>query len=114
MAPAWLDGNVESLFADALLESHEKGIDNFFGGGAGLTECNLGGGGGPQGTAGKFPERPWDRKGNFGGGPEGITLASFEVLGVDLDLIDDASFVSSSWTSSNDDVETRRVVSNGE
>lgn len=112
--PAWLVGGVESLFADALLESHEKGMDNFLSGGAGLAECGLGGGGGPQGTAGKLPERPWERKGNFGGGPEAFTLASVEVIVVDLDLVEDTSFISSSWTSSNDDDESRRVVSNGE
>lgn len=33
---------------------------------------------------------------------------------VDLDLVEGTSLVSSSWTSSNDDVESRRVVSNGE
>lgn len=89
-------------------------MDNFLSGGAGLAECGLGGGGGPQGTAGKLPERPWERKGNFGGGPEVFTLASVEVIVVDLDLVEDTSFISSSWTSSNDDDESRRVVSNGE
>lgn len=79
-----------------------------------LAECGRGGGGGPQGTAGKLPERPWDRKGNLGGCPEAFTLASFEVIVVDLDRAEDVSFASSSWTSSNDEVESRRVVSNGE
>lgn len=89
-------------------------MDNFFGGGGGLAECDRGGGGGPQGTAGRLPERPWDRKGNFGGGPEVFTVASLEVTVVDRDLVEDVSFVSSSRTSSNDEVESRRVVSNGE
>lgn len=41
-------------------------------------------------------------------------LASLEVIVVDLDLVEDVSFVSSSWTSSKDDVESRRAVGNGE
>ena len=33
---------------------------------------------------------------------------------VDLDLAEDVSFMSSSWTSSKDEVESRRVVRDGE
>lgn len=71
-------------------------MESFLGGGAGLTEFDLGGGGGPQGTGGKLPERPWDRKGNFGGGPEVFALVSFDAMVVDLDLAEDVSFMSSS------------------
>lgn len=48
------------VIAEALLESHEKGIVNFLGGGVavGVLETLGLGGGGPQGTDGKLPERP--------------------------------------------------------
>jgi len=49
-----------SLLADVLLESHEKLMPSFLGGGAGeLAEtAAFAAGGGPQGMDGKFPERP--------------------------------------------------------
>jgi len=59
----------ESLFADVLLESHEKLMPNFLGGGVGFGGVAVGfaAGGGPQGIDGRLPDRPCDRKGNFGG-----------------------------------------------
>ena len=92
-------------------------MESFFGGGgaaAGAIVLNLGGGGGPQGTAGKLPERPCDRKGNWGGGAEVLVPVSFDVMVVDLDLAEDSSFESPSWTSSNDAVDSRCAVSNGD
>lgn len=74
----------------------------------------LGGGGGPHGTGGKVPERPCDRNGSLGGGLEGFTLLSLEVMVECRDLVEVSSLVSSSLTSSMDDVESRRAVSNGD
>ncbi len=58
-----------SLLADVLLESQEKLMPNFLGGGGGCGGVAVGfaAGGGPQGIDGRLPDRPCDRKGNFGG-----------------------------------------------
>lgn len=97
---------MESLFEDVFLESHENGPESFFGGGAGV-EWTLGGGGGPQGIVGRLPERPCALNGSFGGGTGVVALVSFDVMVVERDLVEEDSFVSSSWTSSMDDVESR-------
>lgn len=59
----------ESLFADVLLESHEKLMPNFLAGGGGCEGVAVGfpAGGGPQGIDGRLPDRPCERKGNLGG-----------------------------------------------
>lgn len=97
------------MFADVFLESHEKGLESFFGGGGagGVMEVNLGGGGGPQGTEGRLPESPCERKGSLGSGAELFVPVSFDVIVVDLDLVEDSSIESPSWTSSNEAVDSR-------
>lgn len=86
---------MESLFEDVFLDSHENGLESFFGGGAGAG-CTLEGGGGPQGMVGRLPERPCALNGSFGGGTGVIEFVSFDVMVVERDLVEEDSFVSSS------------------
>lgn len=102
---------VASLLADVLLESQEKLMPSFLGGGA-EEFVDFAAGGGPQGILGKLPERPCPRKGNFGG--EAAMLLSFEAVVVESDVMELVSFDPSSWTSSIDAVEIRCAVSRGD
>jgi hypothetical protein len=87
---------VVSLLADVLLESQEKLIPNFLGGGAGEVAGadDFPGGGGPHGIEGRLPERPWPRKGSFGG--EAAIFLSFGAVVVDPDVMELVSFDPSS------------------
>lgn len=124
-----------SVLADVLLESHEKGPASFLGGGAGAGEGDwvgkgFGAGGGPQGTEGRDPDKPCERKGTFEGPGEAEAvilveadssiIVSFAELVTDpgaitlLVLVDVIPGLSPSCTSSKDEVEMRRAVSNGD
>lgn len=94
------------MLEDVFLESHENGLEIFFGGGAGF-EWILEGGGGPQGVVGRLPESPCALNGSLGGGADVVAVVSLDVMVVERDLVEADSFVSSSWTSSMDDVESR-------
>ena len=62
-------------------------------------------GGGPQGIDGRFPDRPCDRIGSFGGDVAAVAVES--------DRIELTSFVPSNCTSSRPEADSRCVVSNG-
>lgn len=111
----WRVDTTASLGADVLLESHENGIASFLGGGCGGAEVwALVGGGGPQGIPGRLPDKPFVREGSLGGRIGALVLFSSEIVVVERDLSELASLISPSCTSSNDEVERRRAVSNGE
>lgn len=109
-----------SILLDELLESHEKGPASFLAGGADVVLAELvrafGAGDCPHGKLG----RTCDRAGTLvavGGGDgsligSGATI-SLEVIVADRDLLPPDS-KSPSCTSSRDDVDIRRAVSNGE
>lgn len=54
----------------------------------------------------------WERKGNLGGGPVMLTSLPLDVMVVECELASVDS--SSSWTSSREDVDSRRAVSSGD
>ena len=97
---AWFEADEESLTADVPLESQENGIESFFaGGGVGegfeVIDFEL-----------------WDREGNLGGGPRAFGSLPFDVIVAACGLASVDS--SSSWTSSREDVDSRRAVSKGD
>ncbi len=81
-------------------------MPNFLGGGAveGAGTVGFEAGGGPQGIDGRFPDRPCDRTGSFGGDVAAVAVES--------DRIELTSFVPSSCTSSRPEAESLCVVSN--
>ena len=89
-------------------------MPNFLGGGAvgGVEIVAFGAGGGPQGIEGRFPDRPWDRIGSFGG--EVAMVFSADAVALEFDRIELASFVPSSCTLSREEAERRCAVSNGD
>ena len=110
----WLGGGIASLVPDVLLDSHEKLMPNFLGGGAveGVETVGFEAGGGPHGIEGRFPDKPCDRGGSFGG--ELAMTFSVEAVGVEPDCIEVASFVPSNCTLSREEVDIRRAVSSGD
>ena len=111
-----LGAGIVSLFAEPLLESHEKLIPNFLGAGAGdgVGTVDLGarGGGGPQDIEGRFPERPCPLKGSFGG--DAAMSFSVGIAGVNPDRTELLSLVPSSCTSSREEAEIRCAVKRGD
>ena len=89
-------------------------MPNFLGGGAveGVETVGFRVGGGPQGIEGRFPDRPCARTGCFGG--EVAIFFSVDVVAVESDRIEVASFVPSSCTLSREEVDMRCAVSNGD
>ena len=110
----WLGGGIASLVPEVLLDSHEKLMPNFLGGGAaeGVETVGFEAGGGPQGMDGRFPDKPCDRGGSFGG--ELAMIFSVEAVGVESECIEVASFVPSNCTLSREEVDIRRAVSSGD
>ena len=82
----WLFGGLEacdSTLAEELLDSQEKGPASFLGGGAEAGDVlrdtfGFGAGGGPQGTEGRDPENPCERKGSFEEGGDAGTGSDSE------------------------------------
>lgn len=113
-AGIWLGGGIASLVPEVLLDSQEKLMPNFLGGGAveGVETVGFEAGGGPQGIDGRFPDRPCDRAGSFGG--EVAMLFSVDAVVVESDRIELASFVPSSCTLSREEAEIRCAVSIGD
>lgn len=97
-----------------LLDSHEKLMPNFLGGGAvgGVEIVAFEAGGGPQGIDGRFPDRPWVRIGSFGG--EVAMIFSVDAVAVEFDRIELASLVPSSCTLFREIADRRCAVSNGD
>ena len=89
-------------------------MPSFLGGGAveDVETVGFEAGGGPQGIDGRFPDRPCDRNGSFGG--EVAMFLSVDVVAVESDRIEVASFDPSSCTLSREDVDKRCAVSNGD
>lgn len=108
-----MEAGIASLLAEVLLESHEKLIPNFLGGGVGVgvDVVGFGAGGGPHGTEGRAPDNPWDRWGNLGG--DLVRSFSFGVV-VEVDLIELLSVAPSSCTSSSEAAEARWAVNKGD
>ena len=69
-------------------------------------------GGGPQGIDGRFPDRPCDRIGSFGG--EEAIVFSVDIVAVESDRVEVASFEPSSCTLSRGEVDIRCAVSDGD
>ena len=113
-----LGAGIVSLFAEPLLESHEKLMPSFRGAGVGegvgtaAVAFGARGGGGPHGIEGRFPERPCPLKGNLGG--DVAISFSVNVVGAEPDLIELLSLVPSSCTSSREVAEIRCAVSSGD
>lgn len=110
----WLGGGIASLVPEVLLDSHEKLMPNFLGGGAaeGVETVGFEAGGGPQGIDGRVPDKPCDRGGSFGG--ELAMILSVEAVGVESECIEVASFVPSNCTLSREEFDIRRVVCSGD
>lgn len=110
----WLGGGIASLVPEVLLDSHEKLMPNFLGGGTaeGVETVGFEAGGGPQGIEGRFPDNPCDRGGSFGG--ELAMIFSVEAVGVESECIEAASFVPSNCTLSREGFDIRRAVSSGD
>lgn len=87
-------------------------MPSFLGGGAveGVETVDFEAGGGPQGIDGRFPDRPCDRLGSFGG--EIAMFFSVDVVAVESDRIEVASFIPSSCVLSREEVDIRCAVSN--
>ena len=98
----WCAAGVVSLTADVPLDNQEKGIVSFLAGGG------LGTGVGIEPIDFELCERA----GNLGGGPRAFSSLPFDVVIVERELASVDS--SSSWTSSSEDVDSRRAVSNGD
>lgn len=101
------DGVTASLVAEVLLDSQEKLIPSFLGGGAveGVEVVDFEAGGGAQGTDGRFPDRPCDLTGSFGA--EVATLFLVDAVVVESDRIELVSFVPSSCTLSREEADIR-------
>ncbi len=101
------------MVPEVLLDSQEKLIPNFLGGGTvGVETVGFEAGGGPQGIDGRLPERPCDRKGTFGG--DAAVLFLVDVVVVESDRIELASVTPSSCTLSREEDDIRCAVSNGD
>ena len=89
-------------------------MPNFLGGGTveGVETVGFEAGGGPQGMDGRFPDRPCDRIGSFGGGVAMPFLV--DAVAVESDLIELVSFVPSNCTLSREEADIRCVVSRGD
>ena len=109
---SWLGGGTASLVPEVLLDSQEKLMPNFLGGGAveGVETVGFEAGGGPQGIDGSFPDRPCDRFGGFGG--DVAILFSVDAVAVESDRIELTSSVPSSCTLSREEADIRCIVSN--
>lgn len=109
-----MGGGTASLVPEVLLDSHEKLMPNFLGGGAvgGVEVVAFEAGGGPQGIDGRFPDRPWDRTGSFGG--DVAMILALDAEAVEVGRIELASFVPSSCTLSREEADRRCAVSNGD
>lgn len=96
-----------------LLDSQEKLIPSFLAGGAvdGVETVGFEAGGGPQGIDGRFPDRPCDRIGSLGG--EVALFFSVDIIAVESDRVEIASFAPSSCTLSMEEVDIRCAVSSG-
>ena len=95
------------------LDSQEKLIPNFLGGGidGGVETDGFEAGGGPQGIDGRFPDRPCDRAAAFAG--DVALLFLVDVVAVESDRIELASLVPSSCTLSTEEGDVRCAVCNG-
>ena len=111
---SWLIGGTVSFVPEVLLDSQEKLIPSFLGGGAveGVEAVGFEVGGGPQGMDGRVPDRPCDRVGSFGAELELLFLVDAVV--VESDRIEPVSFVPSSCTLSREEVDLRCAVSKGD
>ena len=110
---SWLGGGTASLVPEVLLDSQEKLMPSFLGGGAvGVETVGLEAGGGPQGTDGRFPDRPCGRFGSFG--EEVAMFFSVDAVAVESDRIELVSCVPSSCTLSREETDIRCAVSDGE
>ena len=114
----FVDNGLISLAGVLLRESHAKGIVNFRDGGAalgGVGDVFLGlGGGGPHGIEGKEPERPGREGGLGAAGEVSLPTILFDVIVVERDLSDSVTSLTPSCTSSNDVVDIRGAVGNGD
>ena len=110
----WLEGGTASFVADVLLDSQEKLIPSFLGGGAeeGVEVVGFEAGGGAQGTEGRLPDRPCDRTGSFGADVAMLFLV--DAVAVESDRIELVSSVPSSWTLSREEADFRCAVSKGD
>ena len=107
-----------SFGVELLRDSHEKGIVSFreaVGLGGGVGDALMGFvEGGPHGMVGNEPDKP-GLEGGLGAADAGsCPVLLFEVIVVDRDLPDSEASFSPNWTSSNDAVEIRCAVSNGD
>lgn len=109
-----MGGGTASLVPEVLLDSQEKLMPSFLGGGAAeaVETVGLEAGGGPHGIDGRFPDKPCDRIGSFGG--EVAMLFSADAVAVESDRIELASFVPSSCTLSREEADVGYAVSNGD
>ena len=112
---AWLEGGTASFVPEVLLDSQEKLMPNFLGGGTvgGVETVGLEAGGGPQGIDGRFPDRPCDRTGSFGG-EVAIMALLVDAVAVESDRMELASFVPSSCTLPREEADIRCAVSKGD
>ena len=96
-----------------LLDSQEKLIPSFLGGGTvgGVEIDGFEAGGGPQGMDGRFPDRPCDRAAAFGGDVTMLFLV--DAVAVESDRIELASFVPSSCRLSREEDELRCAGGSG-
>lgn len=110
----WLEGGTASFVPEVLLDSQEKLMPNFLGGGTvgGVETVGLEAGGGPQGVGGRFPDRPCDLTGSFGG--EEAMLCLVGAVVVESDRMELVSFVTSSCTLSREEADIRCAVSKGD
>ena len=108
---SWAGGATASLVPEALLDSQEKLMPSFLGGGTveGVETVGFEAGGGPHGIDGRFPDRPCDRGGSFGG--DVAILFSADVVTAESDGIEIASFAPSSCTLSREEADIRCAVS---
>lgn len=88
-------------------------MPNFLGGaGVGVETVGFEAGGGPQGIDGRFPDKPCDRTGSFGG--EEALVFFVDAVAVESDCAELASLVPSSCTLSRELVDLRSALSNGD
>lgn len=88
-------------------------MPNFLGGGTwvGVETVGFEAGGGPQGMDGRFPDKPCDRTGSFGG--EEALVFFVDPVAVESDCIELASLVPSSCALSRDVVDIWCALSTG-
>jgi len=101
-------GALTSFAVEVFRDSHENGLVSFLGKVVGSGILCLGGtGGGPHGSDGKAPERPWERDGSLGGGAGASTSSDFDLSVDDRDLDESSSGDNSRFTSSREFAENR-------